>query len=328
MANGRPKGYMDWTPQPHVARIVQQVLTILEEYGSYGPMTVRQVFYRLVGNYNYDKTELAYKRLCEYLVKARRAHYIPFDAIRDDGTIELEHLSFDTRSSFLRWVGGARKKWFELDRQEGQPQFIELWCEAGGMAPMLQQITKPWHVPVYSTGGFSSVTVNHEVAMRIADRDRPTVMLHIGDYDPSGESIFTSMSQDIGKFVVESHGGTWNHETGETINLKGFDDEAEQPRFLPRRIALTEEQVATYDLPTAPPKASDSRSRNWIGETTQAEALPPDLLAEIVTAAIEDLIESEAYEAVEDREERDTDILGDRLIVAMDDIINDIGEVE
>ncbi len=37
------------------------------------------------------------------------------------------------------------------------------------------------------------------------------------------------------------------------------------------RVAVTEEQVRTYHLPTAPAKASDHRS--FSGTTTQAEAL-------------------------------------------------------
>lgn len=40
------------------------------------PLTVRQIFYRLVGTAGYDKAELAYDRLCVHLVKARRAGII------------------------------------------------------------------------------------------------------------------------------------------------------------------------------------------------------------------------------------------------------------
>ncbi|MFI5978886.1 hypothetical protein [Streptomyces sp. NPDC051452] len=53
-----------------------------------------------------------------------------------------------------------------------------------------------------------------------------------------------------------------------------------------QRVAVTPEQIATYNLPTAPPKATD---RRWFSgtTTTQAEALPPDVLASIVREAIE-----------------------------------------
>ena len=50
------------------------------------------------------------------------------------------------------------------------------------------------------------------------------------------------------------------------------------------RVAVTEEQVRTFHLPTAPAKASDHRS--FTGTTTQAEALAPDVLAAIVHAGV------------------------------------------
>lgn len=69
----RPRGYADWRPQRKTQVILDQVAAVLDEYADYLPLTVRQIFYRLVGAYGYEKTERAYARLCEYLVRARRA---------------------------------------------------------------------------------------------------------------------------------------------------------------------------------------------------------------------------------------------------------------
>ena len=58
----------------------------MAEYGAYLPLTVRQIFYRLVGAHGYEKTEAAYERLGEKIARARRAGIIEFGAIRDDGS--------------------------------------------------------------------------------------------------------------------------------------------------------------------------------------------------------------------------------------------------
>jgi len=63
------------------------VAEIIDDYREHLPLTVRQIFYRLVASYGYEKDEKAYKRLGEHLVRARRAHMVPFDAIRDDGVV-------------------------------------------------------------------------------------------------------------------------------------------------------------------------------------------------------------------------------------------------
>ena len=64
------------------------------EYEDYLPLTVRQIFYRLVGAYGFEKTERAYERLGNHLVRARRAQIIRFDAIRDDGVSVLDRRHF------------------------------------------------------------------------------------------------------------------------------------------------------------------------------------------------------------------------------------------
>ncbi len=311
--SGRPKGYLDWHPKPHVAVIIEQCQAVLREYSGYGPMTVRQIFYRLVGNYGYDKTELAYKRLAEYLVKARRSRMVSFSAIRDDGgTSRGGQDGWASLDSFLNDLADWSTT-FDLDKTIGQPNVIELWCEAEGMVPMLSQMVAPWNVRVTGSGGFSSVTVTHEFAARVIGRKKPTILLHVGDFDPSGESIFQSMCEDIGAFVAERVGG-FLYTSGEV------EDRNERPLFVPRRVALTAEQVERYDLPTAPPKASDSRSAKWVGETTQAEAMPPDLLAEVVTDAVQEWVDQDKIDALVAQQEQDRELVGSRVADAIETI--------
>lgn len=322
MAGNRPKGYIEWQPQPQVLDVVRNAQAVLREYRSYGPMTVRQIFYRLVGQYGYDKTERAYKRLAEYLVRARRAQMISFADIRDDGgTTQGGGRGYAGLEEFLDDLADYAVS-YNLDVMQGQPYALELWCEAEGMVPMLAQMTRQWGIPVTGTGGFSSVTVTHAFAQRVLSRDVPTVLLHVGDHDPSGDSIFTSMSQDIGAFVVGALGGQWRPGTGETL----LHEDNDGPDFRPRRVALTAEQVEEYDLPTAPPKASDSRSARWLGETTQAEAMPPDLLADVVQSAVREYLDENRIAELEAQEEQERDLVGDRVRDAINAVREEIDD--
>lgn len=285
---GRPRGYMnDWTPQPHVAALIEQTKEVIEQYRQYGAMTVRQVFYRLVGQFDYPKDERAYARLCEALVKARRAQIIQFGSIRDEP--EEAHRTGGYESVAEWWRSELyHARAYARDPHEGQDFHVELWCEAAGMAPMLAQMVRQYGVDVYSTGGFSSVTVTYNTAQRIIERRsgleaRPTVFLHVGDYDPSGESIFNAMSEDISAFVAD--------ETGDADDY-----------FEARRIALTAEQVREHRLPTAPPKRSDTRSNNWHGQTCQLEAMDPATLDRVLTSAITEIIDLDQLAAIRDVE--------------------------
>ena len=81
---GRVKGFAPWKPQKRTEPLLADIAAVLEEYREYLPLTIRQVFYRLVGK-GYPKTESFCERVGDVCTRARRSGRIPFADIRDDG---------------------------------------------------------------------------------------------------------------------------------------------------------------------------------------------------------------------------------------------------
>jgi hypothetical protein len=256
----RCRGFAPWAPQRRTRELLDAVQVVLATYAEHLPLTIRQIFYRLVAIAGYEKSEAGYDRLAEALNRARRAGLMSWDAIRDDGVTRFEPNTWGDADEYLEAVEREAAS-LRMDRQDGQPVRLWLLCEAAGMAPMLARVAGPFGVPVLASGGFDSVTSKHHLARELAYFHR-TEILHIGDHDPSGVHLFSALAEDVGA-MVEALGGN-------------------PPTFT--RLAVTPEQIADLDLPTAPAKASDRRS--FTGETVQAEAIPPDVLATIVTDAI------------------------------------------
>jgi hypothetical protein len=283
----RPRGYYDdWSPRSKTLALLDQVYDVLDEYKAYLPLTARQIFYRLVGKHGYDKTEQAYARLTEMLAKARRARLIPFNSMRDDGVSVMSNLFYEGVEDFYDEMA-RRAKRYRRNYQSNQDQRIELWCEAAGMMPQMHLVADQYSIPVYSCGGFQSLSAVRGVVDRVVDRDCPTIFLHVGDYDPSGESIFDSFTRDIEAFVEDDL----------VIHLAEFE---------PVRVALTPRQIKTFNLPTAPPKPSDSRTANWKGGgTCQVEALTPAQLAAEVEAAIVTYMDFDLMVEMAGRERRE-----------------------
>jgi hypothetical protein len=281
----RPKGYAPWRPHNKTVRLIKQVKEVLEEYRDYLPLTARQIFYRLVGTKDYPKNEAAYKKLCEHLVRARRAKMIPFDNIRDDGISLMAYAHYADENAFYKHVHDEGKA-YKRDKLARQGLDIRVYCEAAGMMPQLERVCEPYSIPVYSCSGFDSLSGKYELKescwRAFTYKGRRTVILHLGDHDPSGESIFSDgLVKDIHAFLVED------------VPHKDPRDVADF-----ERVALVEDHVYEYNLDTEPPKAKDSRTANWKGAATgacQLEALPPDKLAELLEAAIRRRLDMAVY---------------------------------
>ncbi len=134
---------------------------------------------------------------------------------------------------------------------------------------------------VQSCGGYDSVTEKHKLAKWIAESDRPVTVLHVGDLDPSGEDMFSNLSRDIPAFVSDMPPSYHCEKTW--LDMV--------------RIAVTREQAEALNLPTQPPKKDDPRTANFEGETVQCEAVPPDVLAEIVREAIVSRLDMDVFDA-------------------------------
>jgi hypothetical protein len=182
----RKRGFVPWEPKEGTKAILAQINEVLEEYAAYLPLTCRQVFYRLVGTHGYPKTEGDYARLCEILNRARRAQLINMDAIRDDGGQSMGGPGWKNLDQFIHSIRRQATE-LRLDRTTGQPIRLAVFCEASGMVPQLADVCEPFDIPVTSSGGFESVTEKYRLAKELAERDRPTEVLHIGDHDPSGD---------------------------------------------------------------------------------------------------------------------------------------------
>jgi len=242
---------------------------VLDEYAEHLPLTIRQVFYRLVGAHDYEKTERAYQRLAEHLNRARRARIIPIDVIRDDGGTISEPDHWDSAEQFMATIRAMAKS-FTLDHSAGQATRLVVICEAGGMVPQLVRVAHPAASTPPPTGTTSPprlpVTIARPRCCTSATMIRPA-------FRCSWPSSRTSrLSARLGGSA----------------------------RFT--RLAVTPQQIGEYRLPTAPPKATDNRA--FSGEICQAEALPPDLLANILRTAIEERVDQRVLARVPRQEQR------------------------
>ena len=298
MSRERVRGMARWTPRAKTLPLLKDVGEVLEQYAEQLPLTLRQIFYRLVAAYGFEKTENAYERLGETINRARRGRLIAFNAIRDDGMVARWPQEFLSADEFWQMVNETVED-FSLSAQDGQRQYVEVWVEAAGMVPQAFEAVNPkYGVPVFSSGGFDSTTAKYDAARRFLERDRPTVVVHVGDYDASGIALFESARADVTAFYADLGG------------LK-------PPEFV--RAAVTPEQIDRFQLPTAPPKKTDRRSAFTDTRTVQAEALPPDVLQAEILAAVAPLFDEEVLQRQRERSKREHEQLLEEIRAKRDE---------
>jgi hypothetical protein len=314
------RGYTAYRPKADTLHWLRCAQAVISDYRSSWPLTVRQVFYRMVAAHDFPKREADYQRLVGIIAKARRAslvssdNAIPFEAIRDDRGTTRTPFGYEGADDFLDTLVDAAEG-FTLMRSDGQPLAVELWCEAAGMVPIVEQLSRPFGLRVSSGGGYDSVTAKHKLATRAVERwnesELPTRVLHVGDFDPSGENLCDVLRDDVLMMVSQR---CW------------ADGRMRRDVFDVERVALTAQQVIDRNVITAPPKPSDARTARfarkyaWVADelgtddiSAQLEALRPDELTALLREAIETHLDRDAYDELLDREREIRDDLAERL---------------
>jgi len=250
-----------------VAQLDKQIIDVLT--GDH-PQSVRHVYYRMTDPRLPEpvpKTDAGYRTVQNRCLLLRRSGAVPYSWISDMSRQGYFVSTFDGGADFLSRMSGLYRGdlWRDADVR------CEVWCESRSIASVLLADCKELAVDLYPCGGFSSVSFVHSAAQEHnASNDwRPLQVFYIGDYDPAGVLIDTSLQKELRAHLAED------------IEL----------RF--ERIGINTDQIAEYDLPTKPRKDTDRRS-SQVELTVEAEAMPAHLLRSIVRERVESLLPADA----------------------------------
>lgn len=222
------------------------------------PMTVRQVFYQASVRGLIDKSEAGYAKVQTDLVQMRRSGMLRYDWLADNTRWQRKPMTFTSVEQALAETAQFYRKalWADVDA------YVEIWLEKDALAGVVIPITGLYDVPLMVARGYASLSFLHGAADHIADLDVPAYIYHLGDYDPSGVNAGEKIKETLRAMAPEAE-----------IHFE--------------RIAVTPDQINTWDLPTRPTKASDSRAKSFGDISVELDAIAPEDLRELVRAAIE-----------------------------------------
>jgi hypothetical protein len=258
-----------------IQRIERELYEILD---ADKPQTVRQVYYRAVCLGLIEKTEAAYKSIiCRLLTAMRKRGEIPFEWLADNTRWMRKPKTYSSLKSAIL----SAQQYYRRDLWMDQDAYVEVWLEKEALAGVLVEVTEEWDVPLMVTRGYPSLSFLHSAAEQIEDQEKPTHIYYFGDYDPSG--------LDISRCVKE-----------------GLRDMAPDADITFARVAVTQDQIEMYGLPTRPTKRTDSRSKAFADYSVEVDALPAADLRRICRSCIEEHVDRDRHEKLllVEREER------------------------
>lgn len=254
--------------------IITQANEIIADYQNQGfDLTLRQLYYQFVARGLIANTQRSYKRLGSVINDGRLAGHISWNSIVDRTRNIRGNSHWTTPEQVMR----AARNSFYMDKWENQDTRLEVWIEKDALSGVISPICNNLDVTYFSCRGYVSQSELWSAARRLMsyeDDGQETVVVHLGDHDPSG----IDMTRDI----------------EDRLRLFGARTSVE-------RIALNMDQVDEQEPPPNPAKLTDSRCSGYIAKygdkSWELDALEPRYMEEIIRQKVEKYRDPTRYAA-------------------------------
>jgi len=245
------------------------------------PATVRQVFYQATVRGVIEKTEAGYAKVQRMLADLRRDCEIDYRDIADNTRWMRKLKTYSSLEEAVNYAARTYRKrlWDNTD------VYCEVWLEKDALSGVLWPVTSKYDVPLMVSRGYASLSFLHSAADTMEGEGRPCHVYHLGDWDPSG--------QDAARAIE--------------VTLRKLAPDAE---IYFERIAVTQDQIEQWDLPSRPTKSSDTRSRKWRGgDSVELDSIHPDELRQLVQDVIEEHLPPDEFKILKVAEASERELL-------------------
>lgn len=266
--------------------LIKLINQVVDEYSSQGyELTLRQTYYQLVARGYIPNNERSYKNIGNLINDGRLAGLIDWHSITDRTRNLRRNSHWTTPSSVIESAMYS----YMLDKWEGQPNYVEVWVEKDALVDIVGQACGSIDTPFFSCRGYTSQSEMWAAAQRFIRQNRirdNCFIIHLGDHDPSGIDMTRDIQERLWMF-------------GADVDVK--------------RVALTMEQVQTYNPPPNPAKITDSRCGKYMeefgDESWELDALEPQMMTRLIRDEVTALRDDDIYQAICDREAKEKEEL-------------------
>jgi hypothetical protein len=258
---------------------------IRDVLAAHNPMTLRQVYYQLVGAQLIDNNRSQYQAISTLLVELRKCGAVPWEWVEDRLRRPREVSMWGDLAAFAHTVRNAYRR----DVWAGVPLYVECWLEKDALSGIFEGLLKRYGVTLNVGRGFDGWDSIHNAAERYAEHE-DVVVLYWGDFDPSGEDMVRSLRERLAFFGCE-------------------------PEII--KCALTKDDVQRYNLPTDFTKSTDTRRAAFVQKygdvSVELDALPMNVLRARIVEEVESYVNMDTLAGVMELQAKETGRLHEAL---------------
>ncbi len=268
------------------------------------PVTLRQLYYRVVSAGDLEPTQKGYNRLKTMMGKLREVGEVPRTWIVDHIRATLKPSSWTGLADFGDTVREAYRK----DYWASLKSHVEIIVEKDAVAGTLHPVTEEYDVALRVCRGYTSISFAGEIADQggeIARGFKHIYAYYLGDYDPSGFDIERDLIDKLGRYSML-----------QVLDTNKYGrDVARGGHVSWTRLGVTESVFNKFDLIPLPIKHTDRRAKGFREEhgdqCTELDAIPPVELRRQVEEAILRHINAEKWARLQQVEAVEKEAMND-----------------
>jgi hypothetical protein len=247
---------------------------------------------------------------------------------REEGTMPWGWIVDPTREQqgVPTWADPVEFAWtmqraYRRNKWQDQPTHVSVWSEKATVEGTIRPVLERYEVPFQFLHGWSGATPVWDAARANLDRDQDTLILYIGDYDPSG--MYMSEA-DLPKRLARYSSADPRVRSKKDVDLGWARRFLAENRLEIRRIALSEADTVALgeatrfpasDKKDKPDKKGDSRYawfvRNYGDWCWELDALSPRVLRDRLEQAIAAELDWESWDRCCRGEEAEREVIID-----------------
>jgi hypothetical protein len=260
-----------WTWTDYREKQRNRIMETVDELRDYWPLTLRQIYYRLVAAGHIENTRSKYNDLSVLIKQMRLDDWLPWEVLEDRVRRVSDKRGFTDHVDFIEQEVDRFLEGYDRCFVQDQERYVEIWCEKDALSQVFEKVAWPYCIRAATCRGYQSITFLDSFRRRAwaaLNRGQIPVILYFGDLDPSGVQMLEATKQ-----TLEDEMNLWEVEY--------------------HRVALTPDQVAAFNPPNDPTaiKTTDKRYKSYakrFGDiAVELDALHPRTLQEIAVEAVE-----------------------------------------